>query len=203
LRFVSTARKFVPGLLIVTGLLILGYVLTQYATMYREQQRLARDWAEQQAAPAQLRRVSASRNRLARIFIPKIKLDAVVVEGTSRKQLLAGPGHMENTAQPGDVGNAVITAHRDTFFRHIYELNKGDLVELQRDGNTFRYEVTGKRVVDPSDTSVLRASSERQLTLITCYPTYFIGPAPERLVVFGRLLDETPAELSSAVAGRP
>jgi sortase A len=190
--------------LIVSGVLVLVYVLAQYASMYRQQQQLARAWAEQQAPRPDLAHVSSSpRSTLTRILIPKIKLDAVVVEGTSRKQLLAGPGHMEATAQPGDIGNAVITAHRDTFFRHIYELNKGDVVELQRNGAIYRYEVTSKRVVDPSDTSVLRANADRQLTLITCYPTYFIGPAPERLVVFARLQGEAPGEVTAAVAGHP
>ena len=88
---------------------------------------------------------------------------------------------------PGELGNAVITAHRDTFFRHIYELNKGDEITVLRNGQTFRFAVTGKKVVKPDDVSVLRPTPDAQLTLITCYPTYYIGPAPERLVVFSKL----------------
>src|SRR5262249_13937678 len=85
-------------------------------------------------------------------------------------------------------GNAVITAHRDTFFRHIFELEKGDEINIQRDGQVYRYEVTGKKVVAPTDLSVIRPTPDAQLTLITCYPTYYIGPAPERLVVFSKLV---------------
>src|SRR5207244_435256 len=84
-------------------------------------------------------------------------------------------------------GTYAIAAHRDTFFRHIYELNAGDDIYVQRHGKQFHYVVTGKRVVQPTDVSVLDNSSEARLTLITCYPVYFIGPAPERLVIFAKL----------------
>ena len=115
---------------------------------------------------------------LTRLVIPKIDMDAIVIEGASRKELSEGPGHMKQTAQPGETGNAVITAHRDTFFRHIYELNKGDQIQVRRNGRTFTYAVTGKRIVMPEDISVIKPTNDPQLTLITCYPTYYIGPAP-------------------------
>src|SRR2546430_13320674 len=121
------------------------------------------------------------------IFIPKIKLDAVITEGTSHTALTLGPGHLQESAVPGDIGNSVIAAHRDTFFRHIYELNAGDDIYVERHGKQFHYVVTEKRVVQPTDVSVLDNSSEARLTLITCYPVYFIGPAPERLVIFAKL----------------
>ncbi len=129
---------------------------------------------------------------LTRVSIPKIHLDAIVVEGTGHRQLLLGPGHMPDTPMPGDIGNSVITGHRDTFFRHIYELQKGDTIEVQRRGHLYTYQVTGKKVVKPEDLSVLSQGSDHRLTLITCYPTYYIGPAPDRLVVFGELVN-TPA----------
>ncbi|HET9166541.1 MAG TPA: class D sortase, partial [Candidatus Angelobacter sp.] len=126
---------------------------------------------------------------LTRLEIPKIQMDAIVVEGASRRELSEGPGHMKQTAQPGETGNAVITAHRDTFFRHIYELNRGDQIKVRRSGRLFTYEVTGKRIVMPEDVSVIKLTNDPQLTLITCYPTYYIGPAPKRLVVFSKLVD--------------
>ena len=137
---------------------------------------------------------------LTRLSIPKINLDAIVVDGTSYKKLKLGPGRMLDTAVPGNVGNSVITAHRDTFFRHIYELKKGDEIVVQRSGKKFRYEVTGKKIVDPSDLSVTKQSKDKRLTLITCYPTYYIGPAPERLVVFSKMTDEQGSTQSQAVA---
>lgn len=190
LRFPIRRQQWLPLSLMVTGVALLIYVSVQYGTMYREQKRLAEVWQQQnQAAPAPTPAVDS----LTRLVIPKIHLDVVVVEGTSRHQLLVGPGHIENTAAPGDSGNAVITGHRDTFFRHIFELSKGDIVELRRNGGLYQYEVTGKKIVDPSDVSVIQPTQDAQLTLITCYPTYYIGPAPERLVVTSRLLNSVPA----------
>lgn len=197
-------KGWLTTLLLIVGAALLAYVLVQYATMYREQRRLAQQWEEQNAAapaPAETRG-----DGLTKVVIPKIGLDAIVVEGTSRKQLLLGPGHLEDTPQPGEPGNAVITAHRDTFFRRIYELHHGDTVEVRRNGKVYLYEVTGKKVVKPTDVSVLRQGSDKRLTLITCYPTYYIGPAPERLVVFTRLVEaprdtSLKAEAADAAAG--
>ena len=115
---------------------------------------------------------------LTRVVIPKIGMDAIVVEGTSHKALSAGPGHVEETAMPGENGNAVITAHRDTFFRHIYELNKGDQIQVRRNGRVFTYEVTDKKIVPPQDMSVINPTTDPQLTLITCYPTTILAPRP-------------------------
>lgn len=178
-------RNYLPAILILAGVGLLLFVGTQYARAYLEQRRLVLAWEKQQ-----LQRRSEPGDGLTRLSIPKISLSAIVIEGTSRHDLLLGPGHISNTAMPGDTGNAVITGHRDTFFRHIYELNKGDLVSVQRDGSLYRYEVTGKKIVSPDDLSVLRQSSDNRLTLITCYPIYYIGPAPRRLVVFSKMVDE-------------
>jgi sortase A len=178
----------------VIGTLLLLYVATQYGIMLREQHRLAQEWQQQQHATG-TGATTAVADRLTRLYIAKINLDAVVVDGTSRKQLLIGPGHVTSTAWPGEAGNSVITAHRDTFFRHIYELDRGDVIELRRGGNTYKYTVTSKHIVDPDDVSVLKPTRDPELTLITCYPTYYIGPAPERLVVHSRLLkDESRVE---------
>jgi sortase A len=181
-------RKAIPTILMIVGAGLLGYVASQYAKMADSQRKLEAEWQRQ---AAQLLTPSAAQIRevLTRIMIPKIGLDAIVVEGDSREQLLAGPGHLVQTAAPGESGNAVITAHRDTFFRRIYELNSGDKIEVLRNGRTFHYLVTGKKIVKPQDVSVLKPAPDARLTLITCYPTYYIGPAPERLVVFSRLVE--------------
>lgn len=192
----QTLRRHLPLVLTVVGIFLLGFVGSEYYGMYREQKRLTVEW-EQQNAPPKPGEVKSTGDGLTRIEIPKIELDAIVVEGASRKQLKLGPGRITTTAIPGESGNSVITGHRDTFFRHIYELGKGDEILVRRNGEVFRYKVTGKKVVDPSDVSVLKPTSDAQLTLITCYPTYFIGPAPERLVVFSKL-DGSAAEAVSS-----
>jgi LPXTG-site transpeptidase (sortase) family protein len=183
-------RKVLSWAFIAIGILLLGYVCGQYWQMYRSQKNLEAEWQRQAATVSVPGHADISAGQmLTRLVIPKIEMDAIVVEGASRRDLSEGPGHMKQTAQPGETGNAVITAHRDTFFRHIYELSKGDHIEVRRSGRTFTYAVTGKRIVMPEDMSVIKPTNDPQLTLITCYPTYYIGPAPKRLVVFSRLVE--------------
>jgi sortase A len=187
----SSPRRVLSMVLLLVGVGLLGYVGSEYWDMYRTQKQLEAQWEQQAAtvrAPGQPK--LAANDLLTRVSIPKISLDAIVIEGVSRKQLSVGPGHMKDTAFPGAAGNAVITGHRDTFFRHIYELQKGDDILVRRDGQLFKYQVTGKKIVKPDDVSVLKQTTDPQLTLITCYPTYYIGPAPERLVVFSKLVDQ-------------
>ena len=183
-------RRIISLLLVIVGVGLLTYVASEYWGMYRSQQVLAQEW-ERQAAAANVPGAPkpTAEDLLTRVVIPKINLDAIVVEGASRKKLSEGPGHMRETAMPGEPGNAVITGHRDTFFRHIYELNKGDEIVIRRNGLVFKYHVTGKKIVMPDDVAVLEPTPDARLTLITCYPTYYIGPAPKRLVVFSRLVE--------------
>jgi sortase A len=185
-------KKYVSPVLMVLGVMLLGYVASEYYGMHHEQQRLRAEWDQQQ-----VQRTAAAQNRTApqpaddgliRLDIPKIDLSAIVVDGTTRKQLKNGPGRILSTPLPGEKGNSVISAHRDTFFRHIYELKSGDEIDVQRNGQSLKFEVTGKKIVDPDDLSVLKQTDDPQLTLITCYPTYYIGPAPQRLVVFSKLV---------------
>lgn len=195
-------RRRLSLILMVAGLGLLGYVGSEYWSMYREQQDLHRLWqAQQTPAPATNAPATPVDDGLTRVSIPKINLDVIVVEGTNHKALRLGPGHLKSTPAPGELGNSVISAHRDTFFRHIYELAKGDQIEVTRDGHNFIFEVTGKRIVKPDDLSVVKNSSDARLTLITCYPTYYIGPAPERLVVVAKLVggdQTTPTQQASS-----
>jgi len=189
-------RRFVSLALIICGVVLLGYVSGEYWGMYRSQKNLEAQW-EHQAAILNASTSSATFSQekilpeqmLTRLLVPKIGVDSIVVEGASRKALSEGPGHMRETAEPGEAGNAVITGHRDTFFRHIYELNKGDQIQVKRNGHNFVYEVTSHKIVLPEDVSVIKPTNDPQLTLITCYPTYYIGPAPKRLVVFSKLVE--------------
>jgi sortase A len=181
------------AILIVIGVALLGYVGHEYWTMHREQQALRQQWLEQQQAAAVPTKAPAAAkdDGLTRVSIPKINLDLIVVEGTNHKSLRLGPGHLRNTPLPGEMGNSVISAHRDTFFRHIYELAKGDEIQVRRDGRTYTFQVVGKKIVEPNDLSVVRNTEDARLTLITCYPTYYIGPAPQRLIVTAKLVDDT------------
>ena len=186
---VSGGKRYISTALIIVGAVMLSYVASQYFGMYSEQKRLTQEWEQQnsQQQNAATTQQPVRQDGLIRVSIPKINLDAIVLDGTTHKQLKNGPGRVIGTALPGEIGNAVITAHRDTFFRHIYELSKGDTILVQRNGETLRFEVTGKTIVEPDDVSVLKQSDDPRLTLITCYPTYYIGPAPQRLVITSKL----------------
>jgi LPXTG-site transpeptidase (sortase) family protein len=185
-------RRYLPAVLLAGGLLLLAYVGSQYFAMYREQRALAAQWAQQENDRMRLSAQGKSQQEMndgiIRLQIPKIDLDAYVLEGAGRKQLKLGVGRITTSALPGAKGNAVVTAHRDTFFRHIVELKKGDEIIVRRNGERMIFQMTGYKVVKPSDVSVLKQTEEPMLTLITCYPTYYIGPAPERLVVMSKLV---------------
>ena len=190
----TVLRRHASTLLIILGAILLVYVGVQYGQMYWSQRKLQQEWAQQQQSQMAQRTgkvegAALNDDGLTRLSIPRIDFAAVVVEGVGHRELLLGPGHLKDTPAPGEPGNSVISGHRDTFFRHIYELEKGDEILVQRKGRTFHYEVTGKHVVQPTDMSVLNPSKDARLTLITCYPTYYIGPAPERLVVTSKLVD--------------
>ncbi|HZU21852.1 MAG TPA: class D sortase [Terriglobales bacterium] len=124
---------------------------------------------------------------LGRIEIARIGVDAIVVEGTGSKWLRRAVGHISGTALPGSKGNVAIAGHRDTFFRALRDIHADDAITLTTLSGVFRYRVDSATVVDPGDTSVLTSGTQSTLTLITCYPFYFVGPAPERFVVRARL----------------
>jgi sortase A len=187
------------------GVAILGYVGSEYWAMHSEQQALHHRWEEQQKPPATaaLNPAIIKDDGLTRVSIPKIGLDVIIVEGTNHRALRLGPGHLEETPAPGELGNSVISAHRDTFFRHIYELTKGDEIQVRRSGRTYAFQVTGKKIVQPDDLSVVKNTPDARLTLITCYPIYYIGPAPERLVVFSKLIGASPRQQAQTPPGNP
>jgi len=169
----ANRRQILAYLLIVAGGVLCSGVLGTYSWMYWKQRSLLKQWNEQLTARA----------GMTKLWIPRIKLEDVVLEGVGSDSLLLGPGHMENSVEPGMPGNAVIAGHRDTFFRKLHKLRPGDDIYVVRDGHRFRYRVSARKIVQPNDLSVLKSSDKAELTLITCYPTHAIGPAPERLVV--------------------
>jgi sortase A len=120
---------------------------------------------------------------LAILRIPRIALEVPVNYGTSEGVLLRGAGLVEGTARPGSDGNVAIAAHRDTHFRALKNLTLGDRVELEMLDHTQTYIVTGLTVVEPTDVYVLADTSKPVLTLVTCYPFYFVGHAPQRFIV--------------------
>ena len=125
---------------------------------------------------------------IGRIDIPRIGLSAVVVEGDSARSLRLAAGHIPGTALPGQPGNAAIAGHRDTFFRSLRNIRPQDWISVTTLYGSYKYSVESTRVVSPGDVQVLNSSSAPTLTLVTCYPFYFVGPAPRRFIVRARLV---------------
>ena len=113
----------------------------------------------------------ADTHAVARLVVERTGSDFVVLEGSNGRALAFAPGHLEHTPLPGESGNAVITAHRDTHFAVLRDLRDGDVLRVQRrDGAWRTYRVAARRTLDQSDVWITRQSDETTLTLVTCYP---------------------------------
>ena len=121
---------------------------------------------------------------LAVMRIPAIKLEVPILEGTDDATLDRAAGHIAETALPGGPGNVGIAGHRDGFFRGLKDVKVGDRLEIQTTTATKRYRIDRIWIVKPDDVSVLGPRAKNTLTLITCYPFYYVGSAPKRFVVF-------------------
>jgi sortase A len=127
----------------------------------------------------------------ARLKISRIGINVTVIEGTRSRDLLKAPGHLTGSGLPGQPENCIIAGHRDLHFRRLGELRVGDAMQLVKAGSRSTYRVEAIRVIDPSETSVLNQGSMPILTLVTCYPFRYVGTAPQRYVVVGRLTGVT------------
>jgi sortase A len=115
--------------------------------------------------------------------IPALRLEVPVYSGTTDLNLNRGAGHIEGTARYSDAGNIGIAAHRDGFFRKLKDIAIDDELELDVGGRTFRYRVVDLAVVSPQAVEVLAPTDIPSITLVTCFPFYFIGTAPQRYIV--------------------
>jgi sortase A len=141
-----------------------------------------------EASPAPQRPPLVLRNSeiIGRIEIPRLGLAAMVAEGTDSRTLRRAVGHVPGTALPGQRGNVALAGHRDAFFRGLGQVRPGDEVRLRTEAGVYVYQVGFSRIVGPEQTDVLDASGAPTLTLITCYPFGWIGPAPQRFIVSAR-----------------
>src|SRR6202041_1284198 len=120
---------------------------------------------------------------IGRVEIPRLGLSAMLIEGDDARTLRRAVGHIPGTSLPGQSGNIALSGHRDTFFRPLRNIRENDIIVVTTLGGEFRYRVTSMRVVSPHDVAVLKASAGEILTLVTCYPFYFAGTAPNRFIV--------------------
>jgi sortase A len=124
---------------------------------------------------------------IGRLEIPTIRLKVMVLQGTDAWTLNGAVGHISGTAFPGEPGTVGLAGHRDGFFRGLKDIAVEDQIILRTPINTYSYKVENISIVAPNETYVLEPSAYPNLTLVTCYPFYFIGNAPKRFIVRARL----------------
>jgi sortase A len=120
---------------------------------------------------------------LGKISIARLGISAIVAEGVDDKTLRHAVGHFPQSSFPDQPGNVALAGHRDTFFRGLSRLRVKDIVMLETAHGKFEYEVIRTAVVSPSHVEYARSSSPSDLTLVTCFPFHYVGPAPNRFVV--------------------
>ena len=167
-----------------SAVLLLGYaafVLTDaWFFQRRESRHFVRLLEQRVAVPVALR---SQPGLIGRLEIQRLGLSVMVMEGDDHRTLRRAVGHIPGTAMPGQNGNSVLTGHRDTFFRPLRNIRLDDIVTLTTLQGEYRYRVLATQVVSPDNVSVLDAGRNEILTLITCYPFYFVGAAPNRFIV--------------------
>jgi len=133
------------------------------------------------------------RSVIGRLDIPSLKLSVMVREGADERTLRRAVGHIPGTALPGKIGNVGLAGHRDTFFRALRNIHEDDTIEIETTSGAYHYVVKSTKIVTPRDVSVLAASGGQSLTLVTCYPFYYVGSAPKRFIVHAAQVTATAA----------
>src|SRR5512140_3462591 len=129
-------------------------------------------------SPPKIPPAAATSGLIGRIEIARLGLSVMIIEGDDGKTLRRAAGHVPGTALPGQLGNVGITAHRDTFFRPLRNIQMDDMITLTTLQGVYRYRVVSTKIVSPQDVEVLGSTGGEVLTLVTCHPFYFVGAAP-------------------------
>jgi sortase A len=159
--------------------------------------------AKEKDAPAPKQKRDRS-EVLGRIEIPRVNVSAVVREGVDTKTLRRAVGHVPRTALPGETGNVGVAAHRDTFFRGVRNIRKGDEIRMVTPDGTYKYVVDSLQIVWPNRVEVLDPTPYPAITLVTCYPFDYIGSAPKRFIVQARQIHPAPESVqASSEKGKP
>ncbi len=201
-RTAWTARTYILRgacyLCLAFGILALGYAGFVFADSRAYQAIEMKKF--QQAGPRAQPRIVVEGEAIGEIQVPRLGLDAIVVQGDSSADLRRAVGHISQSALPGQWGNVALAGHRDTFFRPLRNIRRGDEIRFVTPGASFEYVVESTQIVAPNDIQVLQSSTGHDLTLLTCYPFYYIGPAPKRFVVHAR---QTQASVQAARRSTP
>jgi sortase A len=185
-------RRTLGAALLAAGAMLVLYVGYRYVSGAYERDAARTAWAALEArnAVASASALAASTAHttytpgelVGRLLIPVVRLDEVIAEGVGDDELDAGPGHLPGSASPGESGNAVISAHRDRHFHSLGRVGIGDTVITETRTLRTMWVITGRKIVGRYQPSLF-PSSEPELTLTTCWPIRYVGPAPDRLIL--------------------
>ena len=172
------------AVLVAGSLCLLGDCAFVLANTWLADRQASRAFAQTGApSPPTSDSLIAAGELVGRLEIPRLKISVAVAEGTDAATLRRAAGHISGTALPGQSGNIGIAGHRDTLFRPLRNARQGDVIMLVTSQGEYRYRVVSTKIVRPTEVAVLKPDGHEILTLITCYPFYFIGPAPDRFIV--------------------
>ena len=185
-------RRQLGFALCASGAVALLFVGGRYAVGAESAERAREEWNDSsaRAAVASMRASVSGRETgpvaqgqpIARLVIPRIDLDEIVIEGVREKDLNVGPGHVPGSAMPGERGNAIVSAHRDRHFKHFDELAVGDTIRTETRTRADVWVISSRRVIDKSAPALFH-TDDATLTLTTCWPIRYLGTAPERLII--------------------
>lgn len=198
--FLRPSLRWVDSGLMLLGLVLVGMWLKSYgeAHAFQSEQARAFDTAVQEADDSENATAGVSENRIippaafsgmGRIVIPRLGISAMIDQGLDRAVLERAVGHIPSTAEPGQSGNVALAGHRETFFRRLGAVRNNDLIRIETVSGTYSYRVAWNAVVDPRRTDLLAPTDVQSLTLVTCYPFHWVGPAPRRFVVRATRVD--------------
>jgi LPXTG-site transpeptidase (sortase) family protein len=196
-------RKSAGTALVIVGSLLLAFAFGRYADGAVRSDEARRAWESAEARMAidaairgghQVSYAEAPIGApIARLVIPSAGLDEIVLEGMGDLELNAGPGHLPGSAYPGAPGNSIISAHRDRHFKSLGSVSVGDTIITESGYDRTLWIVVARRIVH-KDAPALFHSDEPRLTLTTCWPVRYFGPAPERLIVTAEPLEQPKRE---------
>ncbi len=204
-------RRLLGYALLCVGGVSAAFAGGRYTLGAMQRQEARRAWNERQAqsvvSQARSTAIPASATRdllpgapVARLRIPRLQLDEIVLEGVDGSELNAGPGHLTGSVYPGEKGNSIISAHRDRHFSRLWLIQVGDTVVTETGSSETRWVIVSKRVVAANAPALFRTRDET-LTLTTCWPIRYFGSAPDRLIVTAKPVGAAkPASFAAARA---
>jgi sortase A len=212
-RAANRKRRWIANLLLAAGFVLVGVWAWSNlrGLIYQSVHNQEFDRSVRKRGPERPgKRPPALRNGevIGRLIVPRLHLRAIVREGAGEDTLGVALGHIPGTALPGPTGNVGVAGHRDTLFRALREIRQDDLIEFETLHGNYSYRVRLMKVVNPKSVDVLQASQSPEITLVTCFPFHYLGPAPNRFIVQASLVSQEPPKQAAqqvpvAAAPRP